>query len=262
MNWRLKLEYDGQAFCGWQRQLGDRTVQETLEVALASLFGGETIVAHGAGRTDSGVHALGQVASFRAERWREPARVRAGLNALLPPDVSVLDAQPAPDSFHARFSACGKTYRYLLLDRNERSPFWAGRAWQTCTPLDWAQVESGLARFVGQHDFTAFRGPHSEQRNPIRLIESATHRTLESGMHAIEFRGPGFLRYQVRIMVGTLIEVGLGKRAPEQISDALRGGTRADAGRTAFPDGLYLVEVRYPDAAEGAPGDPDASSDD
>lgn len=261
MNWRLTVEYDGRAFCGWQRQAGDRTVQETLEVALSKLFGGERIVLHGSGRTDSGVHALGQVASFRAERAREPERVRWGLNTLLPPDVSVIEAQPAPDGFHARFSARGKTYRYLVLDRPDRSPFWAGRAWHTRTPLDWSAVEVGLAHFVGKHDFRAFRGPNCERRNPVRTIESADHRVLPDGLHAIEFRGPGFLRYQVRIMVGTLIEVGLGKRDPAQISAALLSGRRADAGRTAFPEGLYLVEVRYPEATEEVPDEPDTSSE-
>lgn len=246
MNWRLVLEYDGRAFCGWQWQHGVRTVQEVLEGAVRTLFGGEEIRLSAAGRTDSGVHAFGQVVSFRASTPREPERVRLGLNTLLPPDLAVITAERAPAGFHARFSARGKTYRYLLLDRPDRSPFWVGRAWHTRRPLDWERMDEALALYRGTHDFTSFRGPNSEHRNPVRTIERAERIPQGGGLHAIEIAGPGFLRYQVRIMVGTLIEVGLHKRTVASVATALAAKSRGAAGRTALPDGLYLVEVRYP----------------
>lgn len=244
--WRLTLEYDGRAFCGWQRQPADRTVQETLELALRQLFGGEVITCHAAGRTDSGVHALGQVVSFSARAPRDPERVRLGLNTLLPPDCAVIEAARAAPGFHARFSATGKTYRYLVLDRPDRSPFWLGRAWWTRPRLDWGAIDAALALYEGTHDFSSFRGPRCEERSPIRTIERVERREVEPGLHAIEFSGPGFLRYQVRIMVGTVLEVGMGRRSVSSVGEALQTRRRAAAGRTAMPEGLYLVSVRYP----------------
>lgn len=248
--WKLTLEYDGRRFAGWQRQLGVRTVQEELERVLARVFDAERVVTHAAGRTDAGVHALGQVVSFRADRERDPLKLTYALNSLLPEDVACRRAEVADDRFHARFAAVGKTYRYVVLDRVARSPFLAGRAWHTRRPLDWAAVERGLAHLVGTHDFRGFCGPGCEGRNPVRTIHRAEH--LPRGdEHHLEFDGPGFLKYQVRIMVGTLLECGLGRRDPDSLPALLRAGDRAASGRTASPAGLYLVEVRY-----GPPGAP------
>lgn len=245
--WRLTLEYDGRRFCGWQRQAaGVRTVQQTLEEALGVLFGVERVIIHGSGRTDSGVHALGQVASFRTEIIRDPERVRLGLNTLLPEDLSCTRASFAPDDFHARISAIGKTYRYEVLARGDRSPFLAGRVWHVRRSVDWAAVDAALAELVGYHEFSAFRGAGCTAVQTRRTIDRITRR-CEDGRHCIEFEGRGFLRYQIRIMVGTAIEVGLGRRSIAQVQQALAVGERALAGRTAPPDGLYLVEVRYPE---------------
>lgn len=249
--WKLTLEYDGRQFAGWQRQYGVRTVQEVLEGALARVFGGETITAHSAGRTDAGVHALGQVVSFRAQAARDPLKLTYALNTLLPEDVGCLRAEAVDDAFHARFSAREKTYRYLVLDRVARSPFWAGRAWHTRKRLDWAAVDRALGHLVGTHDFTSFRGPGCAHRNPVRTIRRAERRA-DGDLHAIEFVGPGFLRYQVRIMVGTALECGMGRRDPDSLPTLLAARDRNVSGRTASPAGLYLVEVRYgEDAAEG-----------
>lgn len=243
-NWKLTLEYDGRRFSGWQRQLGARTVQEELEGALARVFGVPRVITHAAGRTDAGVHALGQVVSFRAEPERDPLKLTYALNSLLPEDVACRVAERAEDRFHARFGAVDKTYRYVVLDRVSRSPFLAGRAWHSRHPLDWAAVEAGLEGLRGTHDFSAFRGPGCEQRNPVRTITRAEHHA-RGEEHHLEFDGPGFLKYQVRIMVGTLLECGLARRDPAAIPALLAGRDRTLAGRTASPAGLYLVEVRY-----------------
>lgn len=246
--WRLVVEYDGRAFSGFQRQATDRTVQQTLEEALSRLFGGERIIVHGSGRTDAGVHALGQVVSFRAETPRAPDRVRLALNTLLPPDLACIDAAIAPDRFHARMSAVGKFYRYVVLARPDRSPFHLGRAWYVRRAVDWAQVDAALARVRGTHDFAGFRASGCTMQRTIRSIHRA-ERIVRGQEHHLEFEGPGFLRYMVRILVGTALEVGMGTRTLAQVDEALSTGKRAYAGRTAPPDGLYLVEVRYPEDA-------------
>lgn len=246
--WRLTIEYDGRAFSGFQRQLGDRTVQETLEESLSRFFGGERIVVHGSGRTDAGVHALGQVVSFRAEAPRDPERVRLALNTLLPPDLSCIEAAIAPDRFHARMSAVGKHYRYVVLARPDRSPFHVGRAWYVRKPLDWNAVDAALALLRGTHDFSAFRAAACTMPRTVRTVSRAERVDRGDEQH-FEFEGPGFLRYMVRILVGTAIDVGLGKRTLAQVEAALATGKRDLAGRTAPPDGLYLVEVKYPEAA-------------
>jgi tRNA pseudouridine38-40 synthase len=243
--WRLVIEYDGRAFSGFQRQAGPRTVQETLEDALKRFFGGERIIVHGSGRTDAGVHALGQVVSFRAQTPRDPVKLRLALNGMLPPDLACIEAAVAPHRFHARMSARGKTYRYVVLARPDRSPFHVGRGWYVRLPVDWERVRATLELLRGTHDFTAFRASSCNNPRTVRTIERAEH-LVRGAEHHLEFEGGGFLRYQVRIMVGTAIEVGLGRRSLDQVRAALTTGQRSLAGRTAPPDGLYLVEVRYP----------------
>lgn len=242
--WKLTLEYDGRTFSGWQRQKNAVAIQEVVEDALGAMFGGERIVVHMAGRTDAGVHALGQVISFRAATSRDPVKVRLGVNSFLPEQIKCVGAEVVGDDFHARFSARGKTYRYVVLPRSDPSPFWVGRALLVRNEVDWEALDGALAALVGTHDFTSFRGPGCEGRDPVRTIDSAV-RTEVEGLHRIEFRGRGFVRYQVRIMVGTLLEIGLGRRPADDIPRILAAKDRAAAGRTALPDGLYLVEVRY-----------------
>ena len=256
--WRLVIEYDGRAFSGFQRQAGPRTVQETLEEALSRFFGGERIIVHGSGRTDAGVHALGQVISVRAETPREAHKVRLAMNTMLPRDLSCIEAAVAPEYFHARKSARGKKYRYVVLARADRSPFHVGRAWYIRHPVDWARVEETLALLRGTHDFAGFRSSGCENPRTVRSIERAEH-LVRGDEHHLEFEGGGFLRYQVRIMSGTAIDVGLGRLRIEDVREALETGKRAKAGRTAPPDGLYLVEVRYPEAAMRLEADGDAA---
>jgi tRNA pseudouridine38-40 synthase len=246
VTWRLTIQYNGSAFHGWQRQPDRSSVQELLEGALTRLFGGESIVCHGSGRTDAGVHALGQVVSFRARTPRIPERVRMGLNTMLPPSVSCTEAAIVPLDFHARFSATGKKYRYVILHRRDRCAFRAGRAWNIRVPVDWDLVDVGLAQLVGRHDFSAFRGAGCSAASPVRTIWRA-ERVLAGDEVHLEFEGEGFLRYQVRRMVGTLIAVGKGARPPATIAELLQSGDREGTGKTAPPDGLYLVQVYYED---------------
>ena len=247
--WKLVIEYDGAAFCGWQTQPGVETVQQTLEQTIRQIFGGEHINCNASGRTDSGVHALGQVVSFRAETPRDPEKLRMALNTLLPKTVACTSAQPVPAGFHARMSAIGKRYRYVILHRPDRSPFLWTRALYVRRPMDWAAIDRALEDMRGTYDCSCFQGPNCEERNPVRSIRETTHVDRGAGEHWIEFEGPGFLRYQIRIMVGTLLEIGEGRRPVDDIPRLIAGKDRNLAGRTALADGLYLVRVYYPEDA-------------
>lgn len=244
--WRLTIEYDGAAFCGWQAQPEVETVQVTLEKALRQFFGGETIHCMASGRTDSGVHALGQVVSFRAQTERTPEKLRLALYTLLPPTIACRKAEIVADTFNARMTAIGKRYRYVILNRQDRSPFWWTRSLLVRKPLRWDAIEQGLRDMLGTYDCSAFRGPGCEERNPLRSIREAIHIDRGDDLHWIEFEGPGFLRYQIRIMVGTLLEIGEGRRPADDIPRIIATRDRKQAGKTALADGLYLVRVDYP----------------
>ncbi len=249
---KLTLEYDGAGFHGWQTQAtleGRRTVQATLEGAVERLTG-ERVVVHGAGRTDAGVHALGQVASLALERCAIPPEgMRDGLNALLPEDVAVRAVLEAPAGFHARKDAAGKHYRYLILVSPARSALWRGRVWHRRGPLDLEAMRRGAAALAGTHDFSAFRASAGEARRPVRTITRLSLHAdpAADGLLRIDVEGNGFLMHMVRIIVGTLADVGRGKMPPERVGEILAGRDRRAAGRTAPAEGLYLVEVRYPE---------------
>ncbi len=250
-NYRLILEYDGRDYAGFQSQSNHPSVQATLEEALSRHFETGRVIVHGSGRTDSGVHALGQVVNFRVDIERDPNRVRLGLNTLLPRSISVVAASVAPASFHSRFSATGKTYRYRILQRRDRSPFTSGFALHVRRPLDWAAVEEALPVLVGTHDFSAFRGAGCTARSPVRTVDRAEHVDAGGGEHHLFFHGNGFLRYQVRRMVGTLLDIGLGRRSASSIGELLAGRDPSKAGKTALAEGLCLMEVDYPPEALG-----------
>ena len=239
---KLTLAYDGSRFVGWQRQVEGSSIQGLLEDALARLEGASVTV-HGAGRTDAGVHALGQVASVRLECAHQPAVVMRALNAQLPPDVRVLSAEARPDDFHARFSARSKRYRYRIDHGAVADPFERAYAWHVPGPLDVASMRDAAAVLVGSHDFAAFQSAGSGIRDTVRVI---TRSDLAAGrMLVYEIHGNGFLRHMVRAIVGTLVEVGRGRRSPGDVAALLAGGRRADAGRTAPPQGLFIVGVDY-----------------
>jgi tRNA pseudouridine38-40 synthase len=245
---RLVLEYDGTGLAGWQRQLNGPSVQQHLEEAVAAMVGKPTAVT-GASRTDAGVHALGQVAHFHTEAAIPLHGFRRGLNALLPPSVAVVGCTEAAPGFHARFHSRGKHYRYTLLTRPDRSPMWQHRAWHCPRPLDLAAMEAAAAHMLGERDFSALRASGCTARTTHRRVD-AVRLTRERGdlLH-IDVHGNAFLRNMVRIMAGTLVDVGVGRLAPGDIPTILDSRDRTRAGRTAPPGGLTLVEVFYPEPA-------------
>jgi tRNA pseudouridine38-40 synthase len=243
-NIRLLLEYDGTRYHGWQRQLDAVTIQQTLEEALRRLIG-EQVALIGSGRTDAGVHALGQVANFRTASAIPLQAFHKGLNSLLPKDIAVLSASEAEPSFHARKSARAKTYEYRILNRPNRSPLHHHYSWWIAPPLNLAAMAGAAAVLPGEHDFTAFRASGSDNHNPVRRVLATTWRDWPGGWLSFTITATGFLRGMVRSLVGTMAEVGRGKAPPTRLAELLTSGARHLAGPTAPPQGLYLVEVFY-----------------
>lgn len=253
---RLVLEYDGTGLVGWQRQQNGPSVQQHLEEAVAAMVRRPTAVT-GASRTDAGVHALGQVAHFHTDTTIPPHGFRRGLNSALPPQIAVVACHEAPPGFHARFDARGKHYRYTLLVRPDPSPLLRHRAWHRPRPLDLAAMERAAARMLGERDFQALRAAGCTARTTRRRVD-AVRLTRERGdvLH-IDVHGNAFLRNMVRIMAGTLVDVGEGRLAPGDIPAILESRDRTRAGRTAPPWGLTLVEVVYePGSRERPAGAP------
>ncbi len=241
--YKLVIEYDGTAYAGWQRQADRTTVQAVLEDALLCLTQ-ETIAVVGAGRTDAGVHALGQVVSFRSERGLPLHEWRRGLNAHLPPDVAVQSVDIVADGFHARYSATRKRYDYRILHRQERSALERHRAWHIYGPLDLDAMRQAAGLLLGRHDFSSFQGHPTDTKDPLCHLERLE--IFEEGaLVRLVFVADRFLKQMVRAIVGTLVEVGQGKRPPQAMRDILAAKDRRSAGYTAPPQGLYLVEVEY-----------------
>jgi len=241
---RLVVEYDGSELHGWQRQNGQPTVQQHLEEALGKLLQHTAPVA-GASRTDAGVHARGQVASFRTDRPIPLHGIRRGLNSLLPDAIAIRDAAEVPDDFHPRFSATGKHYRYSILARPDRSPRWRHRAWHHGEPLNLHAMHDASRALLGEHDFAAFRAAGCTAKTTMRRVDSITFTRLHPDLLEVDVRGNAFLRMMVRILVGTLTEVGTGRRPASQVAEILASKDRTQAGITAPPHGLELIEVRY-----------------
>ncbi len=243
---KIVLEYDGTEYSGWQRQANARTVQAAVEDALAAVAQTRITVV-GAGRTDAGVHALGQVASFRTDRDLTPREWLRALNVHLPSDIAALSVEPVTDQFHARYSARGKLYRYHLLNRPERSPLLRNRAWMIFKPLDEPAMREAAGYLVGRHDFSAFETMPTANENPLCEIRRFDL-DREGDLLVFSIYADRFLKQMVRSMVGTIVEVGQGKRAPAGIKDVLDSRSRPTAGKTAPPQGLYLVRVDYEEA--------------
>jgi tRNA pseudouridine38-40 synthase len=238
---RLVVEYDGTGLCGWQRQVNGPTVQGHVEAALAQLLQHEAPVT-GASRTDAGVHARGQVAAFRTERTIPLHGIRRGLNSLLPATICIREATEVPETFHPRFSAIGKHYRYTILARPDRSALERERAWHVARPIDLDRLRAAAAPLIGEHDFAALRAAGCSARTTTRRIDSIEV-TGDGDLVHLDVRGNAFLRNMVRIIVGTLVE----RPDPAQVSEILDGLDRTKAGITAPAHGLTLVSVRYPD---------------
>jgi tRNA pseudouridine38-40 synthase len=242
--WKLTVEYDGRPYVGWQRQAAGQSVQGEIESAIAK-FSGETPRVHAAGRTDAGVHALGQVAHFDLERATDAKVVREAINAYLRPQpISIVDAEPVPANFHARLSARYRRYIYKVLNRPARPALDIGRMWHVPYDLDIAAMRAGAAHLIGRHDFTSFRATECQAKSPVKTLDRFDI-SADGELLAFEVGARSFLHHQVRNMVGTLILVGRGKWRPEQVAEALQARDRSAAGPTAPPDGLYLVGVDY-----------------
>lgn len=250
----LTIEYDGTDFYGWQRQPKARTVQAELENVLSRVCGTEIRI-NGTSRTDAGVHALGQRASFKGTFGIPTERIMMAVNNMLSggkqsrtkcADVRIVDVQEVDSDFHARFNAKGKKYRYLIRNKVEPDIFSRNYFYHVKAPLNVQAMEKGAAYIVGTHDFACFQSAGGNLRETtVRTVFSVDVIDRKDGTIAIEVAGDGFLYNMVRIIVGTLVEIGAGKRQPDEMQDILDSCNRQNAGHTAPPEGLYLVEVYY-----------------
>ena len=246
---KLTVAYDGTAYAGWQRQAGVDTVQARLEAAVAEVEG-RAVAVHGAGRTDAGVHAWGQVASFELEHGIDIHALGRALNAKLPDDIRVREVAAAPPSFHARFRARGKSYRYRINRTSVANPMERRFAWHIATALDLGAMRQAGVALIGQHDFAAFQTSASDATvsTTVRTVFDLGIDDGSDDIVAIDVSGNGFLRYMVRTIVGTLVEVGLGRRPAAEMAEILTSRSRDQAGPTAPPHGLFLVAVDYSSA--------------
>ena len=244
MNYKLTIQYDGSRYDGWQRQGNtDNTVQGKIEGVLSRLTG-ERVEIHGAGRTDAGVHAEGQVASVKLPGQRPAAEIMDCLNRYLPEDIAVADAQEADERFHARLSAVGKVYRYDLRLGTVPDVFRRKYQYRVEEPLDVTAMRQAAQYLTGRHDYRAFCSNKRYKKSTVRTVTAIDIDTNGADM-SITFRGDGFLYNMVRILTGTLLEVGLGERKAEEMPEILASLDRARAGKTAPAQGLTLVKVEY-----------------
>lgn len=240
---KLILEYDGTAFAGWQRQLDQSTIQQAVEAAIEGVTQIKVSVI-GAGRTDSGVHALGQVASFRIDREMTPREWTRALNAHLPDTIAVRSAAVMPDTFHARHRTTGKLYEYRILNRPERPAVERHFCWHVHKPLDDAAMNQAALSLIGSHDYSSFETQPTENEDPICQVQRLTV-FRQGDLVRIEAYADRFLKQMVRSIVGTLVEVGVGKRTSNSLTEILAARDRSAAGKTAPPQGLFLVRVDY-----------------
>ncbi|MEO8444800.1 MAG: tRNA pseudouridine(38-40) synthase TruA [Gammaproteobacteria bacterium] len=238
------LEYDGSAFFGWQTQSHARSVQYAVNAALG-VVANEVVTTAAAGRTDAGVHACGQVIHFNSSAPRPLRSWLLGVNSNLPDDVALQWVREVPHGFHARYSALARTYRYVIVNREVRSPLDRHRAWCLRGHLDERRMAAASLYLLGEHDFSAFRGAGCQARGPVRRVERLAVVRLADHVH-VEVRANGFLYHMVRNIVGALARVGLGDEGPDWVATLLGGRDRRQGAPTAPPEGLYLAEVHYP----------------
>ncbi len=244
MNIKLIIEYDGSDFVGWQRQPNGPTVQAAIEDILAKAEGKRTVV-YGASRTDSGVHAMGQVATFFPQTVRKPEQWAAILNFHLPRSVRILSAQEVPPDFNPQKDAVEKEYEYVVLNRHGQSAL-NTRVYYVPSKINWQRVREAIPQYLGTHDYIAFQGAKAELRTTVRTVTDFHLFERGDGLFAFRTRGNGFLKQMVRTMVGTLVEIGLGKRDIGDIERILASRDRREAGHTAPAGGLTLIRVYYP----------------
>jgi tRNA pseudouridine38-40 synthase len=241
---RMVLQYDGTGYVGWQRQERGESIQGLVEAALARIDG-KAVTVHGAGRTDAGVHALAQTASVRLDTTLDPSTLGRALNANLPPAIRVTAVDVAGDEFHARVDARSKTYEYRIRNAAAVPPFERLYVWRVAQRLDLDTMQRAASPLVGQHDFGAFQGAGTEVHTTVRRVLAARWQRSADGLLVFEITGEGFLRHMVRRIVGTLVEIGSGRRPESEIARLLESGPVQDVARTAPACGLFLVRVEY-----------------
>ncbi len=240
---KLTIEYDGTAYAGWQRQPNQPTIQGAVETALTRITQQQiSIIA--AGRTDAGVHARGQVASFQSDKSIPVDKWRLALNSALPKDISVVSSEQVPESFHARYSAKEKLYEYRISRHPARPAIDRNRVWHLPCDLDTQAIRHAMSGFIGRHDFTSFQGPRASTSDPMCVV-SQVSLTSDLMTLTIQIQANRFLKQMVRTIIGTLTEVGRHKRSPDSVTDILQAKDRRAAGETAPPQGLYLLHVWY-----------------
>ncbi|RKD34146.1 tRNA pseudouridine(38-40) synthase TruA [Thermohalobacter berrensis] len=243
-NIKLTIEYDGTRYCGWQIQPDNITIQEELEKAITKITK-EKIKLIGSGRTDSGVHARGQVANFYTKSRVPAQKFKLAINSLLPKDIAVLESEEVEKDFHARFSAKGKEYKYLIYNNKIRSPLLRNYTYHVPYSLNVEKMKKAATHIIGTHDFKAFMSSGSSVKDTVRTIHSLSIEERPENIIEIRIKGNGFLYNMVRIITGTLIEVGTDKIPVDDISEIINSQNRSKAGHTAPPQGLYLERVFY-----------------
>ena len=253
--WMATLAWRGTAYAGWQLQPNATTIQGTVEAALAAMCGrSEPIPVSASGRTDAGVHAEMQVVGFQLPVERTIHQVVSGINHHTPSDISCLDARMMPQDFSPRRWTRGKLYRYRILNRHPRCPFRDPYVWHLKHALDVEAMSQAVTTLVGQHDFSSFRAAGCSAESTVRTIQAARCVASPGGEVTLEFEGHGFLRHQVRIMTGTLVDVGRGRRSTDEVSDIMAACDRDAAGPTAPAKGLTLVRVEMGAGPRLSPG--------
>ncbi|WP_084418142.1 tRNA pseudouridine(38-40) synthase TruA [Henriciella litoralis] len=248
---RLLVEYDGRPFSGWQRQEGQPTVQASLERA-AEALDGQPVTVHGAGRTDAGVHATGQVAHLILQKPRPIRKIADALNHHLRPDpVCVLEAEEVDEDFHARFSATGRAYRYIIMSRRAHLTFERGLLWRVPVPLDVHAMQAAADHLIGEHDFSTFRDAACQAKSPVKTLDTLNVTGFGNRIE-VTATARSFLHRQVRSFVGSLVEVGRGMQEPGWMKDILDARDRTVCGPVAPADGLYLEKVEYAGGAAQA----------
>ncbi|MBF0476856.1 MAG: tRNA pseudouridine(38-40) synthase TruA [Deltaproteobacteria bacterium] len=243
-NIRLDIEYDGTAYCGWQRQENGRSIQQVLEEAIAVITK-SPVALHGSGRTDAGVHALNQTANFQTTVTAHMVAFHRGLNSILPRDIVIKRATEVGPEFHARYSAKSKTYRYVVLNRDTPAALERHCCWFIPQPLALADMRACLPQITGRRDFASFRSAGSSNINPVRTVFQAELDVVDGGRIIFTFTADGFLRHMIRNLVGTIVAVGRKKLTAEDFPAIFAGCDRALAGPRAPAQGLFLVEVHY-----------------
>ena len=243
-NFKMTIEYDGTEYHGWQRQKEDRSIQQEIEKAILSMTARQVVLS-ASGRTDAGVHARGQVANFCCDTELAPEVIQKGLNSLLPADIVIKDCCRVDDAFHARYDAKSKLYHYKMLNRDLPQAIGRQYALFIRRKLNSGAMRLAMTHIIGSHDFKAFEGTGSPRSNTTRNVMAAELTEEADGQVTFKIEANGFLRFMVRNIVGTLIDVGLGKTTPDEFKKILESRDRSRAGATAPAHGLFLMEVKY-----------------